>query len=63
MMLQMILSSNHHIASFTCSPLVMEKMEDVYQRSFRDKAELNQATQFLHDNGRFAFLDFYVNAL
>ena len=32
--------------------LVLNKMEEMYQASsFHDSAELNQATQFLHENG------------
>jgi len=31
--------------------LVIEKMEELYQCSFQDVAELTQATQFLHENG------------
>ena len=30
----------------------MNKMEELYNVSCRDAAELNQATQFLHENGR-----------
>ena len=33
-------------------PLVMARMEEMYHTCFRDVAELNQATQFLHENGR-----------
>ena len=32
----------------------MAKMEEKFQTSFRDVAELNQATQFLHENGKLA---------
>lgn len=31
--------------------MVIEKMDIKFKKSFRDIAELNQATQFLHDNG------------
>ena len=37
---------------FGCRVLVLNKMEEMYQASsFHDSAELNQATQFLHENG------------
>ena len=37
---------------FDCRVLVLNKMEEMYQASsFHDSAELNQATQFLHENG------------
>lgn len=39
------------LISYTHRPLVMNKMEELYKTSFRDVAELNQATQFLHENG------------
>ena len=29
----------------------MQTMEEMYNTSFRDVAELSQATQFLHENG------------
>ncbi|ELU16154.1 hypothetical protein CAPTEDRAFT_163864, partial [Capitella teleta] len=32
-------------------PMVIQKMEELCGCSFRDVAELNQATQFLHENG------------
>lgn len=31
--------------------MVISKMEELFGSSFRDVAELNQATQFLHENG------------
>ena len=36
---------------FVFRPLVSNKMDEMFQKSFRDIVELNQATQFLHDNG------------
>lgn len=38
--------------------MVMSKMEEMYQTSFRDVAELNQATQFLHENGEWSIAAF-----
>ena len=38
--------------TLVCRVLVLNKMEEMYQASsFHDSAELNQATQFLHENG------------
>jgi len=34
-----------------CRHLVMSMMEEKYGTSFQDVTELNQATQFLHENG------------
>ena len=34
-----------------CRMHVQDKMHRLYDLTFRDMSELNQATQFLHDNG------------
>ena len=33
--------------------MVIETMEENFAASFQDLTELNQATQFLHENGEF----------